>query len=202
MQNGRVLSRQFVEIVRMLLGGLPDMSSGDAQWLIALPGVEKRVGELIDSLLPEVGPGYGASCDGTKSWDDLLSEGHIIFEGSLGGIDITPHPKEDIIVQLLRRDNSSPVPLALAQYMIRSRGSRRACNPEEMLSWIVKNWHDYLEPLQPIVFPDPKATEIREQSDLYLSLILEPDRGGKPLLNVDINRKEWSPGTWFAVVIR
>lgn len=176
------------------------MSSGDTQWLIALPGVEKKVGELIDSLLPEVGPGYGASCDGTKSWDDLLSEGHTVFGGSLGSADIAPHPKEDFIVQLLRRDNSSPVPLALAQHMIHSRNSLRACNPEEMLSWIVENWISYLGSLQPIVFPNPEPTE--GQNDLYLSLILKSDRGGGPLLNVEIDRKTWFPGTWFAVIIR
>jgi len=198
MTSGRVLSsRQFIEVVRMLLGGLPDMSSADAQWLIVLPGVERKIQKLINSLLPEEGPAYGTDCDGTDTWADLLLKGNITFGGCLGNDNITPHPKEQVIVQLLRRDESSPVPLALAELMIQSRGAIRACNPEEMLSWIARNWNHYLKPLnQSIVFPDPG------RSGLEVSVILRADENGNPALGVEINRKEWDPGTYFAVVVR
>ena len=196
MKNGRVLSGQFVELIRMLLGGLPDMSSGDIQWLISLPGVEKRLGELIDSLLPEEGPGYSTECDGSMTWEDFLSEGSITFEGGMGATEIISHPREQVIVRLLRRDESNPVPLALAKAMIHSRNSIGACNIEEMLSWIVKNWDNYLRPLnQSIVFLNPGG------NNLGVSLRLWADEDNNPVLEVEINRKEWGPGTYFAVVI-
>jgi len=196
MKSGRVLSsRQFFEVIRMLLGGLPDMSSADAQWLIALPGVEKEIGRLIDSLLPEEGSGYAADCDGTMTWEKLLLQGNITLRGSLGDIIISPHTKERVIVRLLRRDESNPVPFALAEFMIQSRGSIRTCNFEEMLSWIIKNWHNYLKPLnQSIVFPNPGS------GGLYVSVMLRIGEHGDPVLKVETNRKEWDPGTYFAVV--
>lgn len=197
MENGRVAFAKAIAFVDMLLGDLPIMSLADIEWLISLPEIRDKIGKLIDSSLPEEGPGYAIECDGSMTGEDLLLKGNITFEGGtlidLSGI--TPHSREQIIVRLLRRDESSPVSLALAEHMIQSRGSIGACNFEEMLSWIVRSWHNYLKLLKhDIVFPNPGG-------GLHVSVRLHADEKDNPALEVEINRKEWHPGTYFAVVV-